>query len=103
MGQAAGEDLNGQLAGLFLADADARVTALREAVGAADAAAVVRSAHSLSGASASLGATDLARLCATMATDGIVGDLAGGGELLEAIEVELGRVCSALASPSLLR
>lgn len=27
LGQAAGEDLNGQLAGLFLADADARVTA----------------------------------------------------------------------------
>jgi PAS domain S-box-containing protein len=103
LGQAAGEDLNGQLAGLFLADADARVSALREAVGAADAAAVVRSAHSLSGASASLGASDLARLCATMATDGNAGELAGGGELLEAIEAELGRVCSALVSPSLLR
>jgi two-component system, sensor histidine kinase and response regulator len=99
LGQAAGEDLMGQLAVLFLADADARVAALRQALAGDDAGAVVRSAHTLSGASANLGAIDLARLCATLATDSAAGDLAGGGALLEAVETELGRVRAALGGP----
>ena len=70
LGKTVGEDLMGQLVILFLADADASVVALREALAGDDAAAVIRSAHTLSGASANLGATDLARLCATLATDG---------------------------------
>ena len=98
LGKAAGEDLMGQLAILFLADADARIVALRQALAEDDAAAVVRSAHTLSGASANLGATDLARMCATLATDSAAGDLVGGWALLDAIEAELGRVRSALGS-----
>ena len=98
LGEAAGEDLLGQLAALFLTDADARVVALHEAIGRDDAAAVVRSAHTLSGASANLGATALARLCATLAADSAVGDLVGGETLLGALEDELGRVRSALQS-----
>jgi two-component system, sensor histidine kinase and response regulator len=100
LGEKAGEDLMGQLAVLFLADADARVVALRQALAGDDAGAVVRSAHTLSGASANLGATDLARLCATLATDSAAGDLAGRRALLEEVETELGRVRSALGSPT---
>jgi len=96
LGETAGEDLMGQLAPLFLADADARVVALRQAIARDDASAVVRSAHTLSGASANLGATVLARLCATLAADGVVGDLMGGDVLLDALEDELGRVRVAL-------
>jgi two-component system, sensor histidine kinase and response regulator len=99
LGEAAGKDLMGQLATLFLADADVRVAALRQALATDDAAAVVRSAHTLSGASANLGATDLARMCAAMATESTAGDLSGGGARLEAVEAELGRVRSALHSP----
>jgi HPt (histidine-containing phosphotransfer) domain-containing protein len=98
LGEAAGEDLLGQLAVLFLEDADSRVVALHEAIDRDDAAAVVRSAHTLSGASANMGATVLARLCATLAADSAVGDLARGETLLVALEDELGRVRSALAS-----
>jgi CheY-like chemotaxis protein len=98
LGEAAGEDLLGQLADLFLGDADARLVALHEAIARDDAAAVVRSAHTLSGASANLGATALARLCATLAADSAVGDLMGGESLLGALEDELGRVRSALRS-----
>jgi HPt (histidine-containing phosphotransfer) domain-containing protein len=100
LGEAAGEDLIGQLAILFVADADARVVELREALATNDAAAVVRSAHTLSGASANLGATVLAHLCASLATDSAGGDLVGGGVLLEAVEAELTRVRSALGSTS---
>jgi CheY-like chemotaxis protein/HPt (histidine-containing phosphotransfer) domain-containing protein len=98
LGDAAGEDLMGQLTTMFLADADAWVVALREGLAGDDAVAVHRSAHTLSGASANLGATDLARLCASLATDGGAGDLVHGGARLGAIEAELGRVRSALIS-----
>jgi two-component system, sensor histidine kinase and response regulator len=96
LGKAAGEDLIGQLTTMFLSEADAWVVALREGLAGDDAAVVLRSAHSLSGASANLGATDLARLCATLATDGAAGDLTRGHALLGAVEAELGRVRSAL-------
>jgi HPt (histidine-containing phosphotransfer) domain-containing protein len=99
LGESAGEDLVGQLAMMFQAEASVLVAALRKALGRDDAAGVIRSAHTLSGASSNLGATDLARLCATLATDGADGNLADGGALLEAIEMELGRVCVALPSP----
>ncbi|MEA2161851.1 MAG: hypothetical protein QOD66_4231, partial [Solirubrobacteraceae bacterium] len=45
-----------------------------------------------------VGATALSHLCATLATNGAAGDLAGGAELLEAVEAELGRVRAALGS-----
>jgi two-component system, sensor histidine kinase and response regulator len=98
LGRAAGEDLMGELATVFLADADTRVAALRQALADDDAASVSQSAHTMSGASANLGATDLARLCAALETDSEGGDLIGGGAMLEAVEAELGRVRSALGS-----
>nr|MBA2599903.1 response regulator [Actinomycetota bacterium] len=96
LGEARGEDLLEQLSTLFLADADARVVALRRALADGDAAAVVISAHTLSGASANLGARGLAGLCATLEADGAAGDLDGSAELLQAVEAELARVRSAL-------
>jgi HPt (histidine-containing phosphotransfer) domain-containing protein len=100
LGKASGEDLMGQLTELFLTDADARMKTLHLALARDDAAEVGRSAHTLSGASANLGATELAQLCATLATDGAAGDLAGGGALLGAVEIELERVRIALTTPS---
>jgi CheY-like chemotaxis protein/HPt (histidine-containing phosphotransfer) domain-containing protein len=97
-----GEDLIGELAVLFVADADTRVEAMRKSLAAEDSSAVFRAAHTLSGASANVGATHLARLCDTFATDIAAdmenSDLRRGWALLEAIEAELGRVGSALAS-----
>jgi CheY-like chemotaxis protein/HPt (histidine-containing phosphotransfer) domain-containing protein len=98
LGTAAGEDLMGQLAMLFLADAEVRVVALREALAGDDAAAVARSAHTLHGASANIGAAELARLCATLAKDCATGDPVGGEAQVQAVEAELGRVRSALGS-----
>jgi CheY-like chemotaxis protein len=100
LGLEAGEDLIGQLSVLFLTDADARVDEIRGALATNDPASVVRAAHTLGGASAILGAPVLARLCASLATDSAAGDAIGGGVLLEAVEAELIRVRSALASAS---
>jgi len=98
LGDAAGEDLLARLAVLFLADADGRVVAMRQALATGDSASVVMAAHTLSGASANLGASDLARLCAALATGSAAGDLADGGLLLDEVDEELGRVRSALGT-----
>jgi CheY-like chemotaxis protein/HPt (histidine-containing phosphotransfer) domain-containing protein len=100
LGDAAGEDLRAQLSDLFLADARLRVAALREALDRDDAAAAARSAHMLSGASANLGASELARLCAAFERDSAAGDLILGRVQLEAVEAELLRVRAALRSPA---
>jgi two-component system sensor histidine kinase/response regulator len=103
LGKAAGVDLIGQLAVLFLADADVRVARLRAALADRDALAIVQSAHALCGASANLGAADLSRMCATLATPGEVGDLVVRMEMLEEIEAEIERVRVALAAPALTK
>jgi two-component system sensor histidine kinase/response regulator len=102
LGVASGEDLIGQLAVLFAEDAGTRVEKMRMGLAAEDYSAVSRAAHSLSGAGGNVGATHLAALCDTLATDigtdMATNDLRRGWRLLEAIEAEAGRVGSALAS-----
>jgi PAS domain S-box-containing protein len=98
LGQASDEDLIGQLTSLFLSDAPGWVTALRRGLESGDAGEVAWSAHTMSGASANVGASELARLCATLSNDGTAGDLSRGEALLGAVEGEFARVCSALSS-----
>ena len=98
LGKASGEDLLSELTALFLTEADASVAALREALSVDDGSAVNRSAHTLSGASANLGARDLASLCATLANPGAPGTVVDGEAQLARIEAELERVRSALGS-----
>jgi PAS domain S-box-containing protein len=98
LGDAENEDVVGRLGTIFLADADDRVLALRQALADDDADGVIESAHTLRGASATFGATDLASLCATLETGSAGGDLEGGGAVLDALEAELELVRSAFAS-----
>jgi len=100
LGAAAGEDLLGQLTTVFLADADTRIVALREALAREDGPTLIHLAHTLCGAAANLGAAELARLCAHLATDGAVGGLDDGEALVESVEDELGRVRRALTAPT---
>jgi two-component system sensor histidine kinase/response regulator len=97
LGASVGEDLMGQLAVLFLADAGANMAVLQDAVASGNAAAVVRTAHTLRGASANLGATELARLCAVLEKTAGTGGLESAPGQMETIDVELDRVRSALA------
>jgi len=86
MGKASGEDLLGQLAVMFVTDADAQLIELHRALDLADAPAVARSAHNLRGSSASLGASGLASLCGTLEVQSADGNLSNGESLLEALE-----------------
>lgn len=101
LGASAGEDLMGQLRVLFLADARDRIIELRSALDAHDTEAMYRAAHTLTGASANIGANTLSRVSATLAADSKDGDLRDGSGLIEAIEAELTRVRSTLESRSI--
>ena len=101
LGESTGEDLMSQLAELFLADAEVRVAALRDAVRAGDAVSVSEAAHTLAGAGANLGATDLARVSTALATRTATGDLTGVEALVGTLEIELERVRNALGSLAL--
>jgi len=95
---AAGEDLIGQLADVFLVDADIRMLALRDALAGNDAATIVRCAHSMIGASGNIGARSLAAMWGSLEADGAGGDLIGCSVRLDALQAELERVRSALES-----
>ena len=96
LGEAAGQDLFGQLTVLFLADAGTLLVALRDALDRHDPAAVVEAAHTLGGAGANLGATQLARVCAQLSATGADDEMLGVGVVLDEVEAELTRVCAAL-------
>jgi HPt (histidine-containing phosphotransfer) domain-containing protein len=96
LGEAIGEDLLGQLAVLFLADAASQILTLHRALAANDHVATILSAHTLRGASATMGAAELARLCADLEIAVTAGELSGGAAAYVAIDAELGRVRGAL-------
>ena len=96
LGEAAGQDLVGRLTSLLLPEAAIEIALMQVALASGDSAAVMRSAHTLCGSSGNLGATELSLLCGALASDGAAGDFSRGMESLEAIQLELGRVSSAL-------
>jgi CheY-like chemotaxis protein len=98
LGADAGEDLMGQLTTLVLTDADSQIAALRDAFVRDDGPAIMSLAHTMCGASANLGAAELARLCARLATDGAVGGVEAVDAILRSVEAELERVRGALTS-----
>src|SRR5439155_514770 len=90
---------NGFLAGLiqkYLQEAPTRILALRDAVGRADCAVVVKAAHALKGSAGALGAMTMAAACSNLETLGRSESLAGAEALLVRVEKEFDLVCSAL-------
>ena len=80
----------------FLEDAPRRLGVLQEAAGRGDVDGVVRAAHGLRGSAGVLGATAVAEICTTLEERGRDGSVEGAGDLLAALESEMGRVTAAL-------
>jgi HPt (histidine-containing phosphotransfer) domain-containing protein len=98
-----GEDLVGELSNLLLVEADASLVAIRQAIGAADHGGVARSAHSLRGASANLGATRLASACEILEQTSLEGGPQNVEPLwagLRSLEAEVALVRSAFVAPN---
>ena len=97
LGSQSGEDLVARLAVLFLADECSATGALRLLYVDGDRDALARAAHALSGASANLGAADLACLCDVVAA-GSVRTEEGLSQAVEDLEAELDRVRTAVVA-----
>ena len=85
-----------QLLDTFRRDSVQRIAAIREAVVAADADAIRRTAHSFKGSAGNMGATELNELCRQLEELGSNGETAGSDTLLEAIVSEYQEVDRAL-------
>jgi HPt (histidine-containing phosphotransfer) domain-containing protein len=94
------DDGDGQLMGIlareYERDSNLQVATLQRALADADTETFVRSAHTLKGASANLGAGRLAELCARLEELGRTGALDGAASLVEASATELHDVHAAL-------
>jgi HPt (histidine-containing phosphotransfer) domain-containing protein len=77
-------------------DAAAQVAAMRAALDIADASALQRAAHTLKGASATLGAPTVAERCRDLEQAARDGQLDGAAARIADLDSELGRVRDAL-------
>lgn len=80
-----GEDVLKELVDLYLEDAPKQISSIELSLKQMDSEGLRRSAHSLKGASANLGANDLAALCLKMETQGKLKDFSGTEQLLNDI------------------
>jgi HPt (histidine-containing phosphotransfer) domain-containing protein len=91
-----GGGLVAELVDLFFEDVPPRLDSIRRAMAAGDPDALVRTAHSLKGSAATLGAERMAELCRQIEVSGRAGEVPEAQGLLEPLEEEFGRVKQAL-------
>lgn len=89
-------DIVAEVTAIFLNDAPARMSALREAASRGEIANAGRAAHTLKGSAGHLGARTLVALCARFEEKARAGADFDAAFAVEAIEQELARVCRAL-------
>ncbi|MDP9442004.1 MAG: response regulator, partial [Actinomycetota bacterium] len=90
-----GEEM-AQLVETFSGDTVGLVEQLRGGIEDADSVAVARTCHTLKGTSATLGASSLAKLFGELEEAALTQGLAGGADILQRLEAEVGRVRPAL-------
>lgn len=83
---------------LFLEDTPERLTKLRQAVAQSQTESLASLAHALKGSSATLGATNMARMCAELETIGQSQQLGSAPDLVSRLESEFVRVRSILST-----
>jgi two-component system, sensor histidine kinase and response regulator len=85
-----------EIVGEFIAQTDDGRQNVAKLVRESDAPALARAAHTLKGASANVGASALAAVCAGMEMQARMGKLDGAGALMEQFDVEFARARDAL-------
>jgi HPt (histidine-containing phosphotransfer) domain-containing protein len=90
------EDLARTVVQGFLDDAPSLIEALKDALRAGDESGAIRQAHTIKGASATVGGEALSAVAQEMETAATAGDLAQAGERLPDLESEFGRLRTAM-------
>jgi signal transduction histidine kinase/CheY-like chemotaxis protein len=83
---------------LFVEDVPLQLHAIRRAVEGGESQEVEEKAHMLKGGSGYMGAARMAQMCARLEEIGASGELSRAHELLDAIEMEFGRIQPALTA-----
>lgn len=86
-----------ELIDTFLADAPGQVAAMREAVAAGAAEALVRPAHTLKSSAATFGASELTEQCRALEAQARSGSLEGADAAVASIDEALAAVVDALS------
>lgn len=81
---------------LYLTESPKLMEQLNQSVTVADAAEIVRAAHSLKSSSASIGAVAMGVLCAEMVAAGRAGKVSNARDMYESVASEHARVLAAL-------
>lgn len=89
-------DILSEVLRLFLDEVPPRIERLRNALAAGDIQEVHRSAHSLKGSAGNIGAGPMFDVCKQLDERGKAGDRAGCAALVGALDVEFGKVESAI-------
>jgi HPt (histidine-containing phosphotransfer) domain-containing protein len=92
---AAGPGLFEELLEQYKADAPGHLTALHDALAERSGDAIKKTAHSLKGASASLGAVAIMSICAEIEKAALAGRFEDASALIDRIEPELARLSQA--------
>lgn len=93
-------DFVSKLSQIFLSDTRRRLPRMKEALDRGDAAELEQEAHILRSASATLGATEMAKLAGLVEQTTSEGHLTGVAELLASLEAQLPQIEQALAGAS---
>ena len=86
---------------IFLEDAAKSINNLKQAMSERDTEIVMRTAHSLKGSSATIGAVRMAALTAELEKNANAGSLRRAGDIFSEVEKEFERVCDLLESKQL--
>jgi HPt (histidine-containing phosphotransfer) domain-containing protein len=90
------QELNEELAGLFVEDVPPRLEALQGAIGGGDAASVEQAAHALKGNSGNVGVLRMSTVCYGLGAVGRSGKLEDAAALVERLKAGFGGVRSSL-------
>jgi len=91
-----GGGLLAKLINMYLVKTPGQIQSLRTLAAAANLAAIAGEAHTLKGASGSIGATRVANACQRIEKTALAGDASPLEALLQALEAEFGRARDAL-------
>lgn len=89
-------DLLGEVIGIYIAEAPARIASIREAIAKSDSHLLVSAAHSLKSSSGNVGALRVREICSELETIGHRGGVKGAAELVDQLVPEYQRAERAL-------
>lgn len=92
-----GKDIVVKIVETFIPDAEVRIERIDRAIRQEDSRALEEAAHGLKSGAANIGATEMARLCGQLETQGELGDIGDAEEVMKSLMASWSRVRTEMA------